>query len=145
MEDSQQQKRHKPSAVHRCKAQNKRGEPCSATIVGSDGFCTAHSGRQDMKALGSLGGKGRKAIDPERVHEGLRAYLKREVSPAEVWGALQLALRGQNESARVQASRVLLDALAEPARGCPECARLEAEAPDIEAKLLSLLARYSDA
>jgi hypothetical protein len=28
--------------AHRCKAQNKRGEPCSATIVGPGGFCTAH-------------------------------------------------------------------------------------------------------
>ena len=67
-----------------------------------------------MKALGRAGGKARHKPNPERVHEGLRDYLKREVSPAEVWAALKLAMEGQNESARVSASRVLMDALAEP-------------------------------
>jgi hypothetical protein len=44
----------------RCKAFNKRGEPCSSPTVGNDGFCAAHSpGKLDMKALGSLGGKRR--------------------------------------------------------------------------------------
>jgi hypothetical protein len=81
-----------------------------------------------MRAIGSRGGKGRKAIDSERVHEGLRSYLKREVSPAEVWDALKLAMTGANESARVQASRVLMDALAEPAGGCPVCREREQEA-----------------
>jgi hypothetical protein len=86
----------------------------------------AHSGR-DMRALGSLGGKGRKAIDPERVHEGLRSYLKREVDPARVWEAIERALEGQNESARVSASKLLFDALYEPSAGtCPVCKEREA-------------------
>jgi len=50
------------------------------------------------------------------VHESLRAYLKREVPPERVWQALEAAMLGNNESARVSASRVLMDALAEPDR-----------------------------
>jgi hypothetical protein len=57
----------------------------------------------------ALGGKGRKAIDPTRVHEGLRSYLKREADPSRVWEAIQRALDGSNESARVSASKLLLD------------------------------------
>jgi hypothetical protein len=38
-----------------------------------------------------------------------------------------MAMTGANESARVSASKVLLDALAEPARGCPECEARAAE------------------
>lgn len=68
-----------------------------------------------MRELGRKGGKGRSGIKSERVHESLHAYLKREVTPAEVWAALKMAMEGQNESARVAASRVLMDALAEPA------------------------------
>jgi hypothetical protein len=84
---------------------------------------------RDMRALGSLGGKGRKAIDPERVHEGLRSYLKREADPSRVWDAIQRALEGQNESARVSASKLLLDALYEPSSDtCPVCAEREANA-----------------
>jgi hypothetical protein len=98
-------KRQQAPSAHRCKARNKAGKPCQATIVGPNGLCPAHSGR-DMRALGSLGGKGRKAIDPERVHEGLRSYLKREATPERVWEAIQRALEGQNESARVSASSI---------------------------------------
>jgi hypothetical protein len=47
------------------------------------------------------------------VHEGLREYLKREVPPERVWHALEAAMLGSNESARVAASRVLMDALHE--------------------------------
>jgi hypothetical protein len=95
------EKCHEASSLHRCQAKNKAGQPCQATIVGPDGLCTAHSGKQDMRAIGSLGGKGRKAINPDRIHEGLRAYLKREANPERVWEAIQRALEGQNESARV--------------------------------------------
>jgi hypothetical protein len=80
------------------------------------------------------------ATERRCIAEGKRG-LKREVSPAEVWGALKLAMEGQNESARVGASRVLMDALAEPRDGCPECEARRAEAPDIEARLVELLAR----
>jgi hypothetical protein len=97
-----------------------------------------------MRALGSLGGKGRKAIDPERVHEGLRSYLKREANPERVWEAIQRALEGENESARVSASKLLLDALYEPSSDtCPVCAEREVNAEQVEAKLLDLLARHA--
>jgi len=58
------------------------------------------------------------------VHESLRAYLQREVHPERVWAALEAAMLGSNESARVAASRVLVDALAEPRDGCPVCREL---------------------
>ena len=85
-----------------------------------------------MKELGRAGGKARHKPNPERINEGLRDYLKREVPPERVWRALELAMEGQNESARVSASRVLMDALAEPQEsgdGCPRCAVLRAELP----------------
>ena len=69
-----------------------------------------------MRELGKLSAKVRARPNPERVHESLRIYLKREVSPAEVWLALKAALEGQSEAARVSASKVLLDALHEPER-----------------------------
>lgn len=93
-----------------------------------------------MRALGSKG-KGRKAIDPERIHSGLREFLRAELHSERVWAALEMAMTGANESARVSASKVLLDALAEPSGGCLKCAARAAAAPDIEARLLELLAR----
>lgn len=67
-----------------------------------------------MRELGRKGGRGRNGPKPERVNEGLRDYLKREVPPERVWRALETAMLGSNESARVSASRVLIDALHEP-------------------------------
>jgi hypothetical protein len=105
----------------RCSATTKAGKPCQA-LAGSDGLCAAHSGRQDMRALGRKGGKRAHGIKAERVHESLRSYLKREVPPERVWQALEAAMLGNNESARVSASRVLMDALAEPQTNeCPHC------------------------
>ena len=100
-------------AKRTCKATNRRGEPCRR-LAATDGLCLVHSGGQDMKALGRAGGKARHGIKPKRVHRGLREFLRAEVDPAEVWQALKLAMEGANESARVSASRVLMDALAEP-------------------------------
>ena len=67
-----------------------------------------------MKELGRRGGKRAHGVKPERIHESLRSYLKREVPPERVWQALEAAMLGNNESARVSASRVLMDALHEP-------------------------------
>jgi hypothetical protein len=98
-----------------------------------------------MRELGRKGGKGRKVIDPARVNEGLRSYLKREADPSRVWEAIQRALEGSNEAARVSASKLLLDALYEPAvDACPACAERETNAERVEAKLLDLLARTGD-
>lgn len=93
-----------------------------------------------MRELGRKGGKGRNRPRPERVHESLRDYLKREVPPARVWEALETAMGGNNESARVAASRVLIDALHEPADAKGEAERVGAEA---RARLQVLLERQS--
>lgn len=66
------------------------------------------------------GGKASGRPNPERVHPGLRAYLRAEVPPERVWQALEAAMLGSNESARVSASKVLIDALSE---GRETCAR----------------------
>jgi hypothetical protein len=83
--------------------------------VNAAGYCVAHDPEKpmDMRALGRKSGEARRKPNPERVHESLRTYLKREVPPERVWHALEAAMLGNNESARVSASRVLMDALAE--------------------------------
>jgi general stress protein YciG len=128
----------------RCSATTRAGKPCGAP-AGSDGLCSAHRDPERMRELGRKGGKGRKVIDPARVNEGLRSYLKREADPSRVWEAIQRALEGSNEAARVSASKLLLDALYEPAvDACPACAERETNAERVEAKLLDLLARTGD-
>jgi Stress-induced bacterial acidophilic repeat motif len=97
----------------RCTAKNRRGEPCQA-LAGTDGLCTAHRDPERMRELGRKGGKAGGEIKPERVPEGLRAYLQREVPPSRIWQALETAMNGQSEAARVSAARVLLDALSDP-------------------------------
>jgi hypothetical protein len=101
----------------RCKAINRRGDPCSQRVVNAAGYCVVHDPErpQDMRELGRKSAKARARPNPERVHESLRSYLKREVPPERVWQALEAAMLGNNESARVSASRVLMDALHEPA------------------------------
>jgi hypothetical protein len=68
----------------------------------------------DMRALGRKSGEARRRPNPERVNDCLRTYLKREVPPERIWQALEAAMLGNNDSARVSASRVLMDALSEP-------------------------------
>jgi hypothetical protein len=92
-----------------------------------------------MRELGRKGGRGRSKPNPERVHESLRSYLKREVPPERVWQALEAAMLGNNESARVSASRVLMDALHEPEQDETEQRiRLRASA-EAKARLSALL------
>jgi hypothetical protein len=59
-----------------------------------------------MRQLGRMSAKARSQPNPERVQPALREYLRDNVEPAEVWAALKLAMEGQNESARVAASKV---------------------------------------
>jgi hypothetical protein len=97
-----------------------------------------------MRALGKKSGEARRRPNPERVHQGLRQYLRENVAPEEVWAALKLAMEGQNESARVAASRVLLDALHEPHQDedrAQQAARAGAEARERLARLLAQRAR----
>jgi hypothetical protein len=128
----------------RCKARNKRGEPCQATVVGADGYCIVHDPERnvDMRELGRRGGKANGRPNPERVHEGLRAFLQREVPPERVWQALEAAMLGSNEAARVSASKVLIDALSEgQAGGCPDCAARAVEAEGARERLDTMLLR----
>jgi hypothetical protein len=99
----------------RCKSNNRRGERCAARVVNAAGYCVAHDPEKpaDMRALGKRSAESRRKPNPDRVRPSLRQYLVDTVEPSEVWAALKLAMEGANESARVQASRVLIDALAE--------------------------------
>ena len=126
---------------HRCNAATKRGRCRVTRGLNAEGLCSMHAGTTDPRELGRLSGKRRREPNPDRVHESLRVYLRREVPPERVWHALEAAMLGSNESARVSASKVLMDALADPASGCPECAAREQEAPNVEKRLLELLAR----
>src|SRR5688500_13692573 len=98
----------------RCSAATTRGQCRVTRGLNADGLCPMTAGTTHPRELGKASAKARARPNPERVHESLRDYLKREVPPERVWRALELAMEGQNESARVSASRVLMDALHEP-------------------------------
>jgi hypothetical protein len=98
-----------------------------------------------MRELGRRSGEARRKPNPARVHPELGAYMLAEVHPERIWNALEMAMTGQNESARVQASRVVMDALsAARPEGCPTCREREQEAPALHAraeqKLFALVA-----
>lgn len=128
----------------RCRATNRRGERCAAKVVNAEGLCAAHSGRTDMRELGRKSGEARRRPDPGRVPEGLRDYLRREVPPERVWQALEAAMLGSNEAARVSASKVLIDALSEGRGECQVCRDRDAEASGARAKLAALLLARAD-
>jgi hypothetical protein len=130
----------------RCKADTKRGRCRVTRGLNTEGLCAMHSGATDPRELGRKSGESRRKPNPERVHESLRTYLKREVPPERVWQALEAAMLGNNESARVSASRVLMDALAEPEQDSDEqrkadFARAGAEARQYLAEQLDRRAR----
>src|SRR5512132_4002679 len=78
-----------------------------------------HSGRSDPQAMGRKGGSvgrgGAARREAIKSNPNLRDYLRQAVSPAEVWVAIKAALEGNSEAARVSASKLLIDSLAEPA------------------------------
>ena len=125
----------------RCRAVTQRGRCRVTRGLNADSLCSMHSGATDPRELGRRSGEARRRPNPDRVHESLRTYLQREVPLERVWRALEAAMLGSNESARVAASKVLMDALAEPRDGCPVCREREANAPDVKARLLELLTR----
>jgi hypothetical protein len=134
------------ASERRCQATNKRGERCRANVVNAAGYCAAHdpANPMDMRALGKLSGERRRQPSPERVPESFREWVRREGPPPErIWQALETAMEAQSESARVSASKVLMDALAEPSDssgGCRICAQRKAEMPAVRAKLDRLIA-----
>jgi hypothetical protein len=114
----------------RCRAQNKRGERCAAHVINAAGYCVAHDPEKpmDMRALGRKSGEARRRPNPERVPASLRDELQK-LDPAIVRGAIEQALAGDNESARVSAVKLLADVDAFRKDGeCPRCAEAAAEA-----------------
>jgi hypothetical protein len=98
-----------------------------------------------MKELGRKGGKASGSVKPEQVPASLREEL-RKLDPAIVRGAIEQALAGGNESARVSAVKLLADIDAfrkDEAVGCPRCAKFtEAESEAARAKVDELISRY---
>jgi hypothetical protein len=131
-------------AERRCKGRNKRGQPCAGIVVGSDGYCAIHSPTSslDMRDLGRRGGSAR---SQPSGNETLREYLRREVPPERVWSALEAAMQGKNESARVAAVKVLAQELYEPEQQDDQVARWRAEseanASQYRRKLYELIER----
>jgi hypothetical protein len=141
-------KREQAPPAHRCKATNKRGEPCRATVVGADGLCSAHSGRQDMKALGHRGGKSRrKGVAeqlPEAERQSLLQHLRDTLDHTTVVEAVERSLAGGNESARVAAVKFLADLELYRKDGedvCPRCAAWKAESAGAAEKVLEMISR----
>jgi hypothetical protein len=132
MEDLQQARN---ANERRCSATTKRGRCRVTRGVNVAGLCPMHAGTTDPRELGRRSGKARRAPRPDRVHPELGAYLLAEVHPERIWRTLEAAMLGQNESARVAASRVVIDALAAARpEGCPTCRQREAEADAVSAK-----------
>ena len=141
-------KRALAPAGGRCKARNARGEPCRATIVGPDGLCPAHDGR-DMRELGRKGGKSRrKGVAeqlPEQQRQSLRDQLRRGLDPELVVRTANEILAGANETARANMIRFLSDLelyKVDGADACPRCAKFtEAQSAGARAKVNELIAR----
>jgi hypothetical protein len=95
-----------------------------------------------MRELGHRGGKARRKGVADQLPTSLREEL-RKLDPAVVRGAIEQALAGNNESARVSAVKLLADVDAFSREGgCPVCAEREAEGPAEALKLLALLEKY---
>jgi hypothetical protein len=82
-------------------------------VVGADGFCSAHSGKVDMRELGRRGGSkspgtgGRKP--PTAARGSLRERLRTAIGDEQLVTALEKALAGSNTTAQVAAIRLLAD------------------------------------
>jgi hypothetical protein len=100
----------------RCSATNRYGERCRNVVVNAAGYCSVHDpeSKVDMRELGKASARARARPNPDRVHPSLRDFLRSDVPPAVVWAAIQAALEGGSDAARVSASRLLVDALHEP-------------------------------
>lgn len=98
----------KHGSKRRCKASNKRGEPCQATIVDADGYCPAHAaGGRDMRKLGKLGGQARGRRRKETEEETQADRLTRAA-----WKALEELLASDvAPTAKVRAVGETLDRL----------------------------------
>jgi hypothetical protein len=80
-----------------------------------------------MRELGRKGGKANGRVKPEHVPQSLREELQ-TLDPAIVKAAIEQALAGGNESARVSAVKLLAGIDAFGREICPVCAEVAAEA-----------------
>src|SRR5512133_559058 len=130
----------------RCSATTKAGKPCQA-LAGADGLCTAHSGKVDMCELGHRGGRSRrKGVTeelPERERQSLREFLGDGLDHDVILGAVQQALAGGNESARVACVKFLseLELYRKDGDECPRCAAMKAEGPANRAAVDQMISR----
>jgi DNA-binding transcriptional ArsR family regulator len=108
-------KRTEASGKRRCRGTSKRGDPCRATVVGVSGYCAVHDPERpiDMRELGRKGGKGRRRGVAEQLpaaeRASLRERLRDQLDHGVVQTAIERALAGGNESARVAAVKFLAD------------------------------------
>ena len=63
----------------RCNVETKRGRVTRG--LNAEGLCPMHAGTTDPRDLGRKSSEARRRPNPDRVHESLRVYLKREVPP----------------------------------------------------------------
>ena len=84
-----------------CKALNRRGEPCGRRAV-TEGLCTVHSGAQNIRELGQLGGRARTrsvlGISDAMADDDLRGLARKQ---------LEGLLTSENESVRLRAAASL--------------------------------------
>jgi hypothetical protein len=108
-------KRVEASGKRRCRGTSKRGEACRASVVGASGYCAVHDPERplDMRELGRKGGKGRRRGVAEQLpaaeRASLRERLRDQLDHGVVQTAIERALAGGNESARVAAVKFLAD------------------------------------
>jgi hypothetical protein len=128
----------------RCTADTKRGRCRVTRGLNEAGLCSMHSGATDPRELGRLSGKRRREPNPKRVPASLREEL-RSLDPAIVRGAIEQALSGSNESARVSAVKLLADVDAfrkDDEAGCPRCAKFtEAASKESQDKVWQMVSR----
>lgn len=132
----------------RCKATNRQGDACRATIVQGNGYCVAHDPERpaDMRALGKASARARTRQKAERVPESLRARLREQLDPEKVQAAIEQSLAGGNESARVAAVRFLADLELYKEGGEQDRAKeMKQAAADARAYLEAALARQAAA
>jgi hypothetical protein len=111
--------------------------------LNAEGLCSMHAGTTDPRELGRLSAKRRREPNPERVPASLRQELQK-LDPAIVRGAIERALAGDNESARVSAVKLLADVDAFRRDNlCSRCGAtpesLEAERAGSRQRLIELL------
>jgi hypothetical protein len=130
----------------RCSGTTKAGEPCRA-LAGADGLCTAHSGKTDMRELGSRGGRSRRRGVAEQLPEAerasLREQLRRGLDPDLVVRTANEILAGENQTARGNMIRFLADLELYRKDGdeCPRCAAWKLEGPAASARVNEMIAR----